>query len=285
MARIRSIKPEFCTSLDIADLSLLCQLHFVRLWTHCDDAGRCLDEPRLVKAAVWPVQDDVTLAMVEAFHAELEEKGRIVRYEHNGRPYLEVRNWGNHQKPNRPVPSKYPAPEERTEPSRTTHGALTEDAVSQQGALTPVVVEGDVEGDVVGEGDVESDKSDVSSVFAEWVNVTGRTNRTVLDDKRRRTIQRALKSHGYETCIEAVRGWLNSPFHRGENSSGAVYDDITLILRDAQKIEGFARLYHEPARPRGQSRRYEHEQALTSEAERFLAVEHSEHEELTSGVA
>jgi hypothetical protein len=33
---------------------------------------------------------------------------------------------------------------------------------------------------------------------------------------------------------------MASPFHQGENDQGMVYDDITLILRDGEKLEWFA---------------------------------------------
>ena len=57
MARIRSIKPEFFTSLTIADLTVEQRLTFIGLWTHVDDEGRCVDDSRLIKAAIWPLDD------------------------------------------------------------------------------------------------------------------------------------------------------------------------------------------------------------------------------------
>lgn len=247
MARIRSVRPEFCTSLAIADLSLKTQLHFVRLWTHCDDEGRAVDDPRLLKGACWPLEDSISFKDIRAMQDELAEHGRIVRYEVDGRPYFEVVNWHEHQKPNRPVPSKLPARDasdcKAHEPSLTTQGGLSEDAVRAHERLTPVVGEGDGEVVVVGEG---GGADSVRCVFDEWIVVTERTTRTALDDKRRRIIERAIKSHGLDTCLDAVRGWQNSPYHRGENDSGTVYDDIGLILRDASKIENFARLWHNP---------------------------------------
>jgi hypothetical protein len=173
MARIRSIKPGFCTSESIAALSIPCRLHFAMLWTYADDAGRGLDNTRLLKAALWPLDDDVDAAQIEDWQHELEQHGRICRYENAGRRYFEVTNFAEHQKPNRPQDSDIPAPavndhctiSERAvsdlwiipdpddSPPLTSpnglHGASSERSMNAHGAHTAVV--GDVE--VEGEGE------------------------------------------------------------------------------------------------------------------------------------
>ncbi|MFJ4418236.1 MULTISPECIES: hypothetical protein [unclassified Streptomyces] len=138
MARIRTIKPEFFTSLTIADLTPEQRLTFIGLWTHVDDAGRCVDDPRLIKAAVWPL-DDRTAADVETDLKALTESSLITRYILNRRRYLAVSGWDEHQRINRPTPSKLPAPEqgEPTPPDPVTredsdslspHAQLSEDS-------------------------------------------------------------------------------------------------------------------------------------------------------------
>ena len=84
-----------------------------------------------------------------------------------------------------------------------------------------------------------SDGSDLRTVFDEWVNVTSRTGATVFSDKRRRVIRRALADYPLADVLDAVRGWRNSPHHRGENDTRTVYNDIELLLRDAAHIERF----------------------------------------------
>lgn len=123
MARIRTIKPEFFTSLSVASLELAARLTFVGLWTHCDDEGRCVDEARLIKAALWPL-DDRTAADVERDLYALAASGLITRYEVGGRRYLAVSGWAEHQRINRPTPSRIPPPPKRT------HGGLSESSVS-----------------------------------------------------------------------------------------------------------------------------------------------------------
>lgn len=137
MPRIRTIKPEFFTSLTLASLPVEARLTFIGLWTHCDDAGRCRDEARLIKAAVWPL-DDRTAEDIEKDLGMLSEVSLIIRYEVAGRRFLAVRTWREHQKINRPTDSKIPGPDQANVPpptsgNRTTSGAheqLSEDALS-----------------------------------------------------------------------------------------------------------------------------------------------------------
>ena len=142
MARIRTIKPEFFTSLTIADLTPEQRLTFIGLWTHADDAGRCVDDARLIKAAVWPL-DDRTAADIEIDLKALTESSLITRYTLNRKRYLAVTNWKEHQRINRPTDSKLPAPEEGdpTPPdpvtrhdsdSLNTHAQLSEDSPQER---------------------------------------------------------------------------------------------------------------------------------------------------------
>lgn len=135
MARIRTIKPEFFTSLTVANLSHQARLTFVGLWTHVDDRGRCVDDARLVKAALWPL-DDRTSKDVDVDLWEIADAGLIQRYTVDGKKFIAVTTWEEHQRISRPSGSKHPAPEEGeatpkaprilTEPSLNPHGGLSE---------------------------------------------------------------------------------------------------------------------------------------------------------------
>jgi hypothetical protein len=109
MARIRSVKPEFFTSETVAQLTVHARLTFIGLWTHVDDAGRALDNPRLLKAAVWPLDDDVRPEDVARHLDEFAKLGLICRYSVDSRRYLHVVNWDEHQQPKNPSKPKYPA--------------------------------------------------------------------------------------------------------------------------------------------------------------------------------
>lgn len=95
----------------------------------------------------------------------------------------------------------------------------------------------------------------ITRVFETWIEAAGKTNRTVLDDKRRRLIRRALEHYPLDDVLDAVRGWKRSPHHRGENSTSTVYNDLGLLLRDGEHIERFrdlerARDQRSPDEPR-----------------------------------
>lgn len=132
MPRIRTIKPDFFTSETVTLLSYRARLTWVGLWTHCDDEGRCRDNAKLIRAAIWPL-DDVSVKQVEQDLEELGAAGRIIRYEVAGKRYIEVTNWAEHQKINRPVASKFPPP---SGARLILHGGLSEDSVSDPGGLT-----------------------------------------------------------------------------------------------------------------------------------------------------
>lgn len=108
MARIRTIKPEFFTSLSNADLTIPARLTFIGLWTHADDEGRCVDDSRLIKAAIWPLERSVKA--IESDLAELEKGNKIHRYIVDSRHFLLITEWLTHQRINRPTPSKFPPP-------------------------------------------------------------------------------------------------------------------------------------------------------------------------------
>ena len=81
---------------------------------------------------------------------------------------------------------------------------------------------------------------EVRSVFDAWVAATGKhPTRTRLDDKRRRTIKKALNDHPIEDVLDAVVGWQHEPFYCGENDRGRPFNDLGMLLRDAEHVERF----------------------------------------------
>lgn len=137
MARIRTIKPSFFESPTVARLPHRARLTFVGLWTYVDDKGRGFDDARLVKAAVWPLDDDVAPTDVADDLDRIEAEQLIERWHEAelGRDLLRVRSFLEHQRINRATVSKLPpSPEE----SRTAPGGLTEPDVSTHAADAPV---------------------------------------------------------------------------------------------------------------------------------------------------
>src|SRR5690606_9826093 len=94
------------------------RLTWLGLWTHCDDYGRCRNNVKLIKAAVWPLDDDSLRDVAEDLDA-LENAGLIFKYEVAGKSYLQVRGWAEHQKVERPSRSNIPAPPDSPPPPPT----------------------------------------------------------------------------------------------------------------------------------------------------------------------
>lgn len=113
MARIRTIKPDFFRSGSLAKCSRDARLTFAGLWTEADDLGRGEADPRLIKGALWPLDDDITAVDIGRHLDELQDTGHIRMYVVDGDPYYEVAKWDKHQAAAyRRGEAKHPAPPE-----------------------------------------------------------------------------------------------------------------------------------------------------------------------------
>lgn len=112
--RIRSIKPEFWRSLDIAALSIEDRLLFIGLWSYVDDNGVGVDRVPIIAAELFA--DDLsrdpreTLGRVSDGIGRLSECGLVQRYSDGSRDYLAVTNWERHQRIDKPNKPRYPLP-------------------------------------------------------------------------------------------------------------------------------------------------------------------------------
>ena len=91
----------------------------------------------------------------------------------------------------------------------------------------------------------KQDNVSVQAVFKSWQTVLNH-HRSVLDNKRTTKIKQALKNYTIEELTQAFWGCKKSPFHMGDNDRNQKYDDITLILRDAEHIERFISYIDKP---------------------------------------
>lgn len=109
MARIRSVKPEFWTSEQIAECSPNARLTFIGLWNFCDDYGvHPANEIRL-KMELFP-SDAFSKAEIRALVEELITNSLVEEYEIDGVKYWYVTGWDRHQKPDTKT-GKYPRPD------------------------------------------------------------------------------------------------------------------------------------------------------------------------------
>lgn len=111
MARSRNIKPGFFTNDRLAEKPPLTRILFAALWPIADREGRLEDRPKKIKALCLPFDDcDVDAALDDLATGD---DPFIIRYEVDGRKYLQVVNWPRHQSPHVREPESVipPAPD------------------------------------------------------------------------------------------------------------------------------------------------------------------------------
>jgi hypothetical protein len=129
MPRIRSIKPEIFVSPQVMNLSRDARLLFIGLISQADDEGRGTADPRKLKAAIFPGDDDIPSASVHALLAELEAQALCVTYDGNGHGRLyALPSFREHQYIQKPKKSSYPGP-----PNGSDHGNVQEQSDTSTG--------------------------------------------------------------------------------------------------------------------------------------------------------
>lgn len=81
-------------------------------------------------------------------------------------------------------------------------------------------------------------QTQIQEIFDYWKLVMGK-KRAVLDVKRARDIGWAIAIWGMDGARDAIDGCKASAFHMGQNKNRTEYNDITLIFRDAERVERF----------------------------------------------
>jgi len=132
--RIRSIKPEFWRSDTISQLSHWERLLFIGLWSYVDDNGVGRDQASLIAADLFAhdlsVNPHGVLSDVSNALRKLHELKVIRRYSSGeGKPLLEIVNWAEHQRINRPADPRFPRSDQ---PGTTIHDPFTDDSLSPQ---------------------------------------------------------------------------------------------------------------------------------------------------------
>lgn len=108
----RILKDSICTSENIDQLSMMAEIAFYRLIVNCDDYGRMDGRVKILKSRLFPLKDITEETMREIMN-ELINADLISMYEVNGRPYLQLKTWEDHQQV-RAKKSKYPSSSEST---------------------------------------------------------------------------------------------------------------------------------------------------------------------------
>lgn len=111
MARIRTIKPEFWTSHQVAECSPTARLLFIGMWNFCDDSGIHPGNEVRLKMEVFPA-DNFSRNEIIAMLNELEKAKLIEVYNVEEQEYWRVTGW-KHQKIDKPN-YKFPLPDGST---------------------------------------------------------------------------------------------------------------------------------------------------------------------------
>ncbi|MEV0915705.1 hypothetical protein AB0I93_15750 [Streptomyces sp. NPDC049967] len=110
MARIRTIKPEAFVSESLAEVSVEAERTFFGLLTQADDHGRHRDNAAIIAGLLWPLRAEHTSVHVEDDLHQLANAGLICRYTGcDGRRYLHIVTWSDHQKIDKPSQSRLPS--------------------------------------------------------------------------------------------------------------------------------------------------------------------------------
>ena len=130
MARIRTIKPEFPQSESMGRISRDARLLFIQIWTLCDDEGRTRAASRMLASLLFPYDDDAP-KLIDSWLEELEREKCIIRYQFEGQTYLQICNWLNHQKIDKPSRSKIPPFDDNSEGLANPRECSSEDQGSR----------------------------------------------------------------------------------------------------------------------------------------------------------
>lgn len=106
MARIRSIKPGLFRSRSVKLLNSDQKLVWIGLWPVADDEGRLLDETGILVGDLWALS--MSEAKLDRIIDQLDALGRVIRYEVAGQRYIQVTNFLEHQRIDKPTPSVIP---------------------------------------------------------------------------------------------------------------------------------------------------------------------------------
>lgn len=214
MPRMRTLKPEAATSETLCQVDRSIRWTFGLLWTYCDDEGRAVLNPRLIKAALYPLDDDVTAEVISYELSELRRIGALCVYEIGGKEHLHVPSWPEHQHPNRKLDSKLPACP-KTEHTDTPHAQRSEEAVSEQEQGTPVVVVGDVEVDGVGEGaGANAGTPTAQTIVAEWMDhVSKRPPQQVIGQASKHIAAMLEEGIDPDDVRRGVAAWVDKGLH------------------------------------------------------------------------
>ena len=110
----RILKESICLSEQVDSLTWFEEVVFYRLIVNCDDYGRFDGRVPVIKSRLFALKDHLTHKQISDAISRLASIGLVVLYEYEGRPFLYLPTWNEHQNV-RAKKSKYPEPNQDAE--------------------------------------------------------------------------------------------------------------------------------------------------------------------------
>lgn len=249
-ARIRTVKPEFWCSEQVAECSTNARLLFVGLWNFADDGGIHPASAKQLKMEVFP-GDPFTLNQLVDWVSELRKVGLVAQYEAQGKVWWGVTGW-HHQKIDKPR-CKYP-PLQFDDGSPTVRRPFDDESLPYRSLSAQTGVEGK-EHSCSPDGEQASDGGSANQYTAEFDAWWSLYPRKIGKRKAFAEFQRAKKRVGLEQLTAGVKAYAASV--RGKDpqyivyaerwlSSGRYDDDLKGESQDGQPSPGSK---HDPRHP------------------------------------
>jgi hypothetical protein len=115
LARKRMIDPDFWSDEKLGQCKRDERLFFMGLISNADDEGRGRGNIKLLKATIFPYDDDIKVKDVEQMACSLISKGMAIFYVIDGQEFYCLPNFSKHQVINKPTESKLPPMPEKQE--------------------------------------------------------------------------------------------------------------------------------------------------------------------------
>lgn len=210
----RIIKESICTSDSVDQLDWFEEVLFYRLIVNCDDYGRYDGRPAIIKNRLFPLKDSLTLEDVKAAMRSLVKANLIVLYENDGRPYLYLPTWNNHQSI-RAKKSKYPVPEDSVISSESICNQLYADVPVIQS--NPILIQS--------ESNTNRGKNKFSPPTLEEVRDYCIERRNNVDPQR---FMDYYTSNGWRVGKNPMRDWKAAVrnWERGDKTSDNIFFEI-----------------------------------------------------------
>lgn len=166
MARIRTIKPEFWDSPDVARASLRTRLFYIAMWNWADDYGKGTASAKQLIGFAFPNDEDVTVSDYPSLAKDVAECFGVVFYEADRRPYYFIPTFPDHQRTEKRATSRIPDPPSDVSAGQKPWDGSSDDRVGSSDARRGPSVSGTGEQGNRGKGTGEQGKSEQGNSLA-----------------------------------------------------------------------------------------------------------------------